>query len=99
MHHQSGGAARTALQHHGSRRFNRIRAWESGSPDLMRGCPVVTVDGEKIGAVEYLLIDKQTQQLRYVMLAAGDAGTTIAIPWQTLYFDAARAELVFYTAV
>lgn len=97
MQYRSGDASYTTLQQCGTTRFNRIPARDSGSPDLMHGCQVVTVDGEKIGEVDYLMVDKFTHQLRYVMLSCSHEGTTIAIPWQTLYFDSTRSELVFYT--
>jgi hypothetical protein len=98
MQPRSGDAARAASQKSGATRFNRIPAGECGSAELMHGCRVVTIDGERIGEVDHLMVDRYTQQLRYVMLSCGNASAAIAIPWQTLYFDSSRAELVFYTA-
>jgi hypothetical protein len=43
------------------------------------------------------MVDASTQQLRYVMLRDAEGGATIAIPWQSLYFDGALGRLVFYT--
>ncbi|WP_019140416.1 PRC-barrel domain-containing protein [Noviherbaspirillum massiliense] len=98
MQHRSGDASGTAPRTSGASRFNRIAARDSGTADLMQGCRVVTVDGEEIGEVDHLMVDKYTHQLRYVMLSSGASGATIAIPWQTLYFDSSRSQLVFYTA-
>ena len=86
------GRART-----GPARFVRLSAHDSSTADLLFGCPVVTSRGEKIGIVDHLMVDVLTNQLRYVMLAPKRHGAVVAIPWQALYFDAAMAQLVFYT--
>jgi len=78
-------------------RFLCLRAHESSTADLLHSCPVVTSAGQQIGIVDYLMVDALTSQLRYVMLAPRRCGATVAIPWQALYFDAAMAQLVFYT--
>ena len=63
----------------------------------------MTADGRRIGKVDALLVDRQTRQLRYVILedktnrTEEPATAAIAIPWQALYFDSAMARLVFYT--
>ena len=82
----------------GPSRFVRVSVHDSASAEMLRGCPVVTANGEAIGNVEHLMIDLQTHQLRYVLLStSARAGAEIAIPWNTLYFDSATARLVFYT--
>lgn len=85
----------------GGARFRRVFARDSTTMALLQGCPVVTAEGEELGNVESLLIERKTRQLRYVMLSRkpGQAGSSasVAIPWQALYFDSATACLVFYT--
>jgi hypothetical protein len=78
-------------------RFSRVFARDSIATELLHGCPVVTAEGTEIGCVNALLIDRRTNQLRYVILAREGSDASIAIPWQTLYFDSALARLVFYT--
>lgn len=58
---------------------------------------MVTSEGREIGKVDALLIDRQTHQLRYVVLSHDENDASIAIPWQTLYFDSSLVQLVFYT--
>jgi hypothetical protein len=78
-------------------RFSRVFARDSVATELLQGCPVVTAEGEEIGSVDALLIDRRTNQLRYVLLSGEESEASIAIPWQALYFDSALARLVFYT--
>ena len=78
-------------------RFLRLLAQDSSTADLLYGCPVVTSLGKKIGVVDHLMVDIRTNQLRYIMLAPKRNGAVVAIPWHALYFDAAMAQLVFYT--
>jgi ribosomal 30S subunit maturation factor RimM len=78
-------------------RFLRLRPGESDSASLLRGCPVVTAAGERLGRVDYLMVDALTQQLRYVVLIRRRHAATVTIPWHALYFDSAAANLVFYT--
>lgn len=85
---------------HGPRRasrFIRLVPGESDTAALLRGCPVVTATGERLGRVDYLIVDAQTHQMRYVVLGRRRHGATVALPWHTLYFDSAAAQLVFYT--
>lgn len=98
MHHQFGSVARDYQRKAGPSRFARVSVHDSAAAEMLQGCPVVTATGEAIGKVQQLMIDLQTQQLRYVLLAGkGRRGAEIAIPWKTLYFDSAMARLVFYT--
>jgi len=97
MQRPIGSRRRPARPRTGPARFTRLRAHESSTADLLYGCPVVTSDGQKIGIVDHLMVDAATSQLRYVMLAPKRRGAVVAIPWQALYFDAAMAQLVFYT--
>lgn len=97
MQRPSGSRRRSARAKAGPARFLRLCAHDSSTADLLYGCPVVTSRGEKIGVVDHLMVDVLTNQLRYVMLAPKRRGAVVAIPWQDLYFDAAMAQLVFYT--
>jgi hypothetical protein len=78
-------------------RFARLSARDSNTAELLEGCPVVTAYGEQVGTVDHLMIDVESQQLRYVMLQQPDNGALIAIPWHALYFDAALEHLVFFS--
>ena len=97
MQRPIGSRRRSARIKTGPTRFQRLCAHDSSTADLLYGCPVVTARGEKIGIVDHLMVDVKTSQLRYVMLAPKRRGAVVAIPWQALYFDAAMAQLVFYT--
>lgn len=97
MQRPSGNRRRSGRTRNGPARFMRLCARDSSTADLLYGCPVVTASGEKIGVVDHLMVDVLTNQLRYVMLASRRKGAVVAIPWQALYFDAAMAQLVFYT--
>jgi hypothetical protein len=78
-------------------RLQRVVACDSRGAQLLHGCPVMTAGGADLGEVDHLMVDALTQQLRYVMLRDAEGGATIAIPWQSLYFDGALGRLVFYT--
>jgi hypothetical protein len=79
-------------------RFRRVAVCDSASAEMLQGCPVVTAAGQLIGEVRELMIDAQTLQLCYVLIAGKRKRCAeIAIPWKTLYFDSAMARLVFYT--
>lgn len=82
-----------------SRAKNRsnVFARDRTAAELLRGCPVVTALGERIGNVQTILVDARTRQIRYVMVDSGRRASTIAIPWHTLYFDSTLIRLVFYT--
>jgi len=97
MQRPIGSRRRSARTKAGPARFLRLCAHDSSTADLLYGCPVVSARGEKIGIVDHLMVDVKTNQLRYVMLAPKRRGAVVAIPWQALYFDAAMAQLVFYT--
>jgi hypothetical protein len=80
------------------------RHWVRGSSaslaaETLQGCPVVTAEGEKIGNIDELIIDADTHQFRYVIVSCKGGGASVALPWQSLYFDSALARLVFYTYV
>jgi hypothetical protein len=92
-----GGGSRFGRRTRAGARFTRVSEQDSGTAQLLRGCPVMTADGRQIGAVGHLLADAVTCQLRYVVLAPEDASATVMIPWHSLYFDGALARLVFYT--
>lgn len=103
-----GSVHRSASKTRDAPRFCRIFACDSIATELLQGCPVVTAEGNRIGSVEALLIDRKTRQLRYVILedkakrlnsraSAESRSAAVAIPWQALYFDSAMARLVFYT--
>lgn len=74
-----------------------VFARDNTAAELLRGCPVVTATGERIGQVNSILVDAKTRQIRYVMLEGGNGKTSVAIPWHALYFDSALIRLVFYT--
>ena len=92
-----GSRSRANRAKTGARRFARLSTNDSSTADLLYGCPVVTAAGEKIGTVEYLMVDVVTHQLRYVVLAHKKNSAAVSIPWHALYFDAALGRLVFYT--
>lgn len=92
-----GRNSRTGRFKQGPPRFARLSADESSTADLLFGCPVVTAHGERIGTVDYLMVDILTHQLRYVVLARRKNEALVSIPWHALYFDAAQGRLVFYT--
>lgn len=78
-------------------RFAKVCEREDGeAAGLLLGCPVVTVQGARIGRVHHLMVDVTTHQLRYVMIKRRSCAV-VAIPWQALYFDVANGKLVFYT--
>ncbi len=81
----------------GPARFARLLAEDSDTADLLYGCPVVTANGEKIGSVDYLMVDVYTCQLRYIVLSREGNGAVVTIPWHALYFDSVLGRLVFYT--
>jgi hypothetical protein len=98
MRHEFGSVAPEDHAKAGPSRFARVSVHDSASAEMLQGCPVVTANGESIGKVEHLMIDLQTHQLRYVLLSGRTRRSAqIAIPWNTLYFDSATAQLVFYT--
>lgn len=74
-----------------------VFARDATAAELLRGCPVVTALGERIGQVQTILVDAKTRQIRYVMVDGGCTASSIAIPWHALYFDSALIRLVFYT--
>lgn len=74
-----------------------IFARDATAAELLRGCPVVTALGERIGHVSTILVDAKTKQIRYVVLGSDSSKGSIAIPWHALYFDSALIRLVFYT--
>jgi PRC-barrel domain len=78
-------------------RLVRLPVSESGTAELWYGCPVTSANGDQLGTVDHMLIDWRTRQVRYVVLAHGRNSAEIALPWAALYFDAALAQLVFYT--
>ncbi|HYD94882.1 MAG TPA: PRC-barrel domain-containing protein [Noviherbaspirillum sp.] len=92
-----GSRTRSSRSNAGAPRFARLSASDSSTADLLYGCPVVTATGEKIGTVDYLMVDVVTHQLRYVVLAHKRNAAVVSIPWHALYFDAAMGRLVFYT--
>ena len=97
MQRPIGSRRRSSRIKTGPARFMRLYAHDSSTADLLYGCPIVSSRGEKIGIVDHLMVDVRTSQLRYVMLAPKRHGAVVAIPWHALYFDAAMAQLVFYT--
>lgn len=98
MQRTVGSRTRSADQRR--RRFVRVSECDSSTGQLLYGCPVVTPEGSRIGQVDHLMVDAETHQLRYVMLARSRRnGAVVAIPWHALYFDAAQGRLVFYTWV
>jgi hypothetical protein len=80
-------------------RLIRISSGESDVSDMLYQRPVVNASGELIGKVQQLILDIRTRQLRFVAVSCrkGRHVSEIAIPWKTLYFDSAKARLVFYT--
>jgi hypothetical protein len=91
--HYSGGARPPKSR---AKKSPTLFARDATAAELLRGCPVVTAQGERIGHVSTILVDAKTRQIRYVMLD-GSGRTSIAIPWHALYFDSALIRLVFYT--
>ena len=96
MQHRTGGSQRFGRAAGGRPRFASVYPRDSGSAQLLHGCPVVTVEGLWLGDVDHLLVEALTCQLRYVVLRDGAGSIAITLPWQSLYFDAALARLVFY---
>lgn len=90
-------SARSSPIASGPARFERLDAHESSTAELLFGCPVITAEGDKIGTVDHLMVDVETHQLRYVVLAGKPSAATVTLPWHALYFDGACASLVFYT--
>jgi hypothetical protein len=97
MQRTLGSGPHTSRLKAGPARFARLSGQDSSTVDLLHGCAVVTANGEKIGTVDYLMVDVLTQQLRYVVLSRKKSSALVTIPWHTLYFDAALSRLVFYT--
>lgn len=95
MTQYSSGGVRPPKSHANKPPF--VFARDNTAAELLRGCPVVTATGERIGYVSSILVDAKTRQIRYVMLQGGSGKTSIAIPWHALYFDSALIRLVFYT--
>ncbi len=81
----------------GPARLVRLPISESGTAELLHGCHVVSANGEKLGTVDYLMVDWRTRQVRFVVLAHGRNSAAVALPWSALYFDAGLGRLVFYT--
>ena len=96
MQHKRGGSKRLGRAAGRWTRFSSIYPRDSGTAQLLQDCPVMTVDGAWIGDVDHLMIDTHTHQLRYVVLRDSSGGVALTLPWQSLYFDAALARLVFY---
>ncbi|RZI40266.1 PRC-barrel domain containing protein [Herbaspirillum sp. HC18] len=92
-----GNRTRASRTRNDAPRFARLSANDSSTADLLYGCPVVTATGERIGTVDYLMVDIVTHQLRYVVLANRKNDAVVSIPWHALYYDAAMGRLVFYT--
>lgn len=97
MHTTPGDRYRTRRAKTGPARLVRLCAEESSTADLLSGCPVVTAAGQRIGRVDHLMVDAFTHQLRYIVLSHRKSRAAVAIPWHSLYFDAAQGKLVFYT--
>jgi len=97
MQSKPGSRGRGRRVRPGPPRFTRMNGHQSNTAGLLHGCPVVTSAGERIGTVDHLMVDVDTQQLRFVMLARRRQGAVVAIPWHTLYFDSEKSRLVFYT--
>ncbi len=91
--HYSGGSRPPKSRAKPSNVFAR----DATAAELLRGCPVVTALGERIGSVQTILVDAKTRQIRYVMVDSGRKASSIAIPWHALYFDSTLVRLVFYT--
>jgi hypothetical protein len=79
------------------KRFTCMAAAQSSATELLRSCPVVTATGQSMGRVRSVLVDARSRQLRFVTLTPNNSKATVTIPWQSLYFDAEFARLVYYT--
>lgn len=98
MHLAFKGTPRNGRRKHNITRLSRVSAGGSQAFQLLKGCPVVTVEGKLIGRVEGLMVDAVSHKPRYVILDSRKrGGATVAIPWHSLYFDSTLAHLVFYT--
>jgi hypothetical protein len=71
--------------------FVRIQACESAALDMLQGCQVVDASGKALGNADYFLIGQQDRKLKYIDLGR------VVISWRSVYFDAARTRLVYYT--
>lgn len=61
------------------------------SSDRVEGTSVYNLSGEKLGSIDYLVIDKRSGQVRYAVLEFGGflgMGTDrYPLPWSTLKYD------------
>lgn len=75
-----------------------MSAGESPVFQVLHGCPVVTIEGERLGNVDGLMVDAFSHRPRFVTLRRQDCNVCpLAIPWHSLYFDSVQSHLVFYT--
>lgn len=98
MHLAFNGAKHGGSTKRSITRLSWLSAGGSQAFQLLQGCPVVTVEGGKIGNVDGLIIDAVSHKPRFVTLHHENrCSASVAIPWHSLYFDSTLAHLVFYT--
>jgi len=73
----------------------RMMAHESRAARMLQGCAVVNADGDLLGHVSYLMVDRLSHHLRFVIVCCRDGGAKLALPWKSLHFDPAGTRLVF----
>lgn len=97
MHLAFSGASGAGNSRRKLKRLSWVSAGGSQAFRLLRGCPVVTAEGQQLGKVDGLVVDVASHKPKFVTLRGERRGATLAIPWQSLYFDSTLAQLVFYT--
>jgi hypothetical protein len=98
MHLAFSGTRRNGTRKRGMTRLSWVSAGGSQAFQLLQGCPVVTIDGRRLGYVDGLMVDALSHKPRYITLNSRKRHTAaLAIPWHSLYFDSTLAHLVFYT--
>ena len=65
--------------------------------DHLGGCEIVSGTGNVLGTVHALLLEPGTRQVRHIVMHPGGGGCPVYLPWQSLYYDAGLARVVFYT--
>lgn len=72
----------------------RVSSATTISSDRVEGTPVYNTAGDKLGSVDYLVIDKLSGQVRYAVLEFGGflgMGTDrYPLPWNMLKYDTAQ---------
>ena len=74
--------------------MNRATTDNVISSDKVEGTKVYNLDGEKLGSIDDLMIDKQSGQVRYAVLEFGGflgiGSDRYPLPWDVLRYDTAQ---------